>query len=139
VPGRAEFYFVDDPDGHLPQWLSEVASFSRGHIEKFVPFAPSLDKYIRRTEVEVKSPAEICEAAGLEALDLLLVDVEGWDWNVIEAFPFAKVPVSMVVFEHCHLSKKDRRAAIAFLAGLGYRMSLHLRDVIAVKGQSVQE
>ena len=131
--GSASLFVVDDPDHALPPWLSQVASFDRAHVEKFVAQVPSLGNHIRELRVRVEPPEAICQQAAVNQLDLLLVDVEGWDHHVIKLFPFDRVPVGLVVFEHAHLCRADRRAAVRRLLDLGYRVQVLGRDVIAAK------
>lgn len=130
--GSLPFYRVDDPNHELPEWLSQVASFDRAHIEKFLPQAPSLRRHITELCVAVETPDQICRSASIDRLDLLMVDVEGWDWQVIRLFPFERIPVRLVVFEHRHLSRKDRRAALARLIDLGFQVQVLASDVIAM-------
>jgi FkbM family methyltransferase len=127
------FYVVDDSGGDLPDWTSQIASFRRSHLQRFEADVPGLSRRIRELHVDVETPSQICDQSGISALDLLMIDVEGWDWEVIRLFPFERLPVQLVVFEHGHLNRADRRAAVGRLLGLGFRIQLLSGDALAVR------
>ncbi len=131
APGAMPFFVVDDPSGSLPPWTTQIASFSRSHVERFSAEVPEIRNRIRETRVEVATAADICERAGMDQLDLLMIDVEGWDWQVLRAFPFERVSVGLVVFEHGHLCRADRGAAVGKLTALGYQVQLLHANAIA--------
>lgn len=131
APGEMPFFVIDDPSGSLPPWTTQIASFSRSHLERFSAEVPEIRDRIRETSVEVLTAEGICERAGMDCLDLLMIDVEGWDWQVLRAFPFERVSVGLVVFEHGHLCRADRRAAVGKLTDLGYRVQLLHANAIA--------
>ncbi len=127
------FFVVDDSGGDLPEWTSQIASFKRGHLEGFEADVPGLSQRIRELQVDVQTPGLICDHAGITVLDLLMIDVEGWDWEVIRLFPFERVPVQTVVFEHGHLKRAERRAAVRRMVELGFRVQLLRGDAVAVR------
>jgi FkbM family methyltransferase len=133
--GALPFYFVDDPLRALPDWVSQIASFDKSHLEKFIHQVPRLREYLREVQVEVDTPDGICRRHGIERLDLLMIDVEGWDWNVIRLFPFERIRVELVVFEHRHLSREHRCAAVRRLLSLGFRVQVLSNDVVGVAGR----
>jgi FkbM family methyltransferase len=131
APGDCPFFVVDDPSGTLPEWTTQIASFSRTHVEQFSAQVPEIRSRIREMRVDVVTTKDICDRAGIDRLDLLMVDVEGWDWQVLRSFPFETVPVGLVVFEHGHLCRADRRAAVRRLMALGFRVQLLHANAIA--------
>lgn len=132
-PCSLPFFAVHDPEGSLPAWTSQIASFDRAHVEKFSREVPGLERRIRELAVEVDSPESICQRMSIDYLDLLMIDVEGWDWEVIRAFPFERIPVDLVIFEHGHLRRADRRAAVRRLVGLGFQVQLLSGDGVATR------
>jgi hypothetical protein len=59
---------------------------------------------------------------GVARVDVLQVDVEGFDAEVIRLFDFDRWQPSIVQFEHKHLSRGDIDSSLEQLAGFGYRM-----------------
>lgn len=48
-------------------------------------------------------------------------------------FPFETIPVDLVIFEHGHLRRADRRSAVRRLVGLGFQVQLLSGDGVAVR------
>lgn len=56
-------------------------------------------------------------AQGLESIDMLLVDVEGWEPNVIEGFDFAKYRPKLVMLEnnYAHTALRDQMQSYGYI------------------------
>merc|ERR1711924_163491 len=127
----------DHPDA--PHWAKrEIGSLLRSHLEKHrIP-----PEYIEEIPVPCRTPMQIFQETGAPVkqpgeLDVLLVDAEGMDAEVVNAF--FELPAfrpAMMVFErqhltaakrhqlaqrlglsHYHLWDEDRRNTIAILEG----------------------
>ena len=55
-------------------------------------------------------------------IDLLQIDVEGYDFEILKRLDFEKVHPAMIRYEHRHLRPGDQRACQAYLAQRGYRI-----------------
>lgn len=67
-------------------------------------------------------------------VDLLLVDTEGFDYQVIKMTVGAGLPYPRLIrYEHLHLSTADREACAEYLATNGYRLLRDGRDTIAFR------
>jgi hypothetical protein len=75
--------------------------------------------------VEVRVPcrtlASIVAESSLPRIDLLAIDVEGFDFEVIKQIDDLPQLPGMIYFEHRHLSESDYRSALTFLQQRGYR------------------
>ena len=69
---------------------------------------------------------------GIRAVDLLVIDAEGYDADVLRAFPFARVHTARVIFEPYHLSGYKKQLAKNVLTAHGFEM-------IRAQGWAVQE
>jgi FkbM family methyltransferase len=67
-------------------------------------------------------------------IDLLLIDAEGWDYEIIRSIDFAAVKPRIIRYEHQVLSERDRNACLEFLAQQGYRFLLEDADTTAMLG-----
>jgi FkbM family methyltransferase len=52
----------------------------------------------------------------LNALDLLVIDTEGWDWRILRQFDLKNLQPKLILYEHQHLSAQEREQAHQFLA-----------------------
>jgi FkbM family methyltransferase len=55
-------------------------------------------------------------------IDLLQVDVEGYDFEIIKLIDFGKIRPRLIRYEHRHLRPADKHACKALLARHGYRI-----------------
>lgn len=107
------------------------ASFDRGHLRRHsIP-----DSQIIVEPVACHTVESALRAAGLESVDLIQVDAEGFDYEIIRSIDFWKLRPAIVRFEYRHLSNADADACIDLLAGYGYRFLIEERDIIALSAE----
>jgi FkbM family methyltransferase len=99
---RATASFREDPVRHLHQKLG-------------IP-----DSQIGSVEVNCVTFGDVM--ADVPYLDLLQIDVEGYDLEVLKLFAFHEVKPPLVHFEHRHLVAGELDEAFQLLARHGYRM-----------------
>lgn len=111
------FYYVDTaakeahPD--LPFWYDQLGSFNRGHLEKHLD--GKLTPFIQPLRVEGLSLQGLFDRYGVETIDVLHIDAEGYDWEVLQQLDRQRYRPAFVLFEHHHLAVADKAAALAFL------------------------
>ncbi|MGH2976216.1 MAG: FkbM family methyltransferase [Solirubrobacterales bacterium] len=130
MDGPVPFYHV--PDG--PPWATEFGSLSRAEVvqtldatRKYATEAadvafPDLSDQIERIEVPGLTFESLCGKHGIERLDLLLIDAEGYDWEIIKGIDFALHRPRLLIFESLHFSLEERGQSRAHLEGLGYEL-----------------
>jgi FkbM family methyltransferase len=106
---------------------SMVASFDRDHLRKHgVP-----DHDIVSQPVPCHTVESAMRAAGLDRLELLQIDAEGYDWPIIRAIDFSRCRPRILRFEYRHMRPQDADACLELLASQGYRFVIEARDIIA--------
>lgn len=65
-------------------------------------------------------------------IDLLLIDAEGWDYEIIRSIDFTSMRPRIIRYEHQVLSERDRNACLALMAQQGYRFLLEDADTTAI-------
>lgn len=125
-PETRPFYTVRQMPG-LPAIAQQAASFDRAHLERHLP------EWARAAIVEepVQCATLADLLAGVERVDLLQVDVEGFDAEIIRMFDFERFSPAIVRFEHRHLSRLDHERAVARLVSHGYRVATNNYDTLA--------
>jgi FkbM family methyltransferase len=98
-----------------PAWTQGLASTDRQHL---VRHNVSPD-HCASVVVPCVTPEALCRTAGISALDLLCVDVEGHELAILQAFPFEAVPVTVTIFEAWHMPPPARTALAASLQPAG--------------------
>jgi FkbM family methyltransferase len=124
--------------------LSGLASFDRAQVVR------SYQRHARR--LGLRCPPELAIVAedvptitlegllgqhGSERCDLLVLDTEGYDFEIIKGLDFAKIRPLVLIYEHIHLCQADRLACWHLLAANGYRCAAGWSDTLAIRaGQS---
>jgi FkbM family methyltransferase len=135
--GRLPFFHLRDAGeeerARLPDWYDGVGSFSREAILSHAAQMPDIAERIVELDVEALSFETLCARHGLDALDLLLVDTEGHDWEILRHIDFARHRPRLVVYEHFHLVPEDRAAGLAHLEAAGYETMEEGLDTFALR------
>jgi FkbM family methyltransferase len=128
--------------GHDPTdlpGLPQVASFDREHVMKHIGYCPpelrpSLERRVVSEPVATITLAEAL-ARCPRSVDVLQIDVEGYDAEIINMLVGLRERPTIVRFEHAHLSHDDHLRAIRRLSGAGYSISVGPDDTLAVQYQ----
>jgi FkbM family methyltransferase len=75
--------------------------------------------------------------AKVPRVDLLQIDVEGYDAELIRLFDFERWTPTIVQFESHHLSRANHDSATARLIGHGYRVAVVRGDTLAYREGSL--
>lgn len=104
----------------LPQWYDGIGSFSRESVLDHQRLIPDIESRLVETEVPCLTFDTLCAKHGLGQVDLLLVDTEGYDYEVLRTIDFQRHRPALVIYEHYHLSEDDQASAQHELRGAGY-------------------
>lgn len=123
---RHKFFYIqelDKADPNLPEWIDQLGSFDKKHILKHLEEfdIEHLRKYIIEDLVDCVTFEEICRRNGVRRIDLLHIDVEGYDFKVLSQVDFSKYKPSVVLFENKHLRKDEVAQAECLLKDEGYK------------------
>lgn len=130
---KLNFYWVDPaakeeiPD--LPFYYDQLGSFNRDHIVKALD--GKLEPFILSFEIEGINLEGLLTKHRIEKIDILHIDVEGYDWEILQQLDLSVYQPKFILYEVTHLSKKARVASFDFLGGR-YDSFRHKGDVLAV-------
>ena len=106
---------------------SMAASFDREHLRRHgIP-----DDEIVPQPVACHTIDSALRAAGLQRVDLIQIDAEGYDWPIIRSIDFTRTRPAILRFEYRHMTASDADACLELLASHGYRFLIEPRDIIA--------
>jgi FkbM family methyltransferase len=120
--GMRDFYCVRDA-------ASKVASFDRNHLLKH----GVRDDEIITDKVNCHTVSSALRTAGLRAVDVVLIDAEGYDWTIIRSIDFTQWRPRVLRFEFTHMSPKHGDECLALLTSHGYRFIVDARDIVAIQ------
>lgn len=128
--GTRPFYTVRDDPG-FPSWIDQLSTFDINQILRFKLDLPGIENLIVETDVECSTFEHVVQTRLEGKVDVVLIDVEGYDATIVKSIPLAIFKPSVVMFEHKHLCSMDLIGVIKYLAGHGYLFSHGEYDTLA--------
>jgi FkbM family methyltransferase len=123
--GRLPFYHLSEPEPDevpdLPDWYDGIGSFSRETVLSHAPQIPDIEGRLVTAEVPCLTLDSLLRKHGVERVDLLVVDTEGYDYEILRSLDFTKHHPRLVVYEHFHLDPEQRDATRRRLEEAGYQ------------------
>jgi FkbM family methyltransferase len=131
--GIATLYHVR-PEPSLPEYVRRLASFRRDVILKQRRGVPNIGDYIETLQVPTLSLTTLIAKHGIDHIDLLQVDTEGFDYEILKMLWSTPLRPPIINFESAHLSRSDKLACAEMLKRDGYRyVSVGQFDTLAVR------
>lgn len=127
--GEATLYRVK-PGTPGPEWLHQIASFSRETLLSHASHCPGLEQAIVTEMVPTISIADLIAELGVSP-DIVVIDTEGFDFEVVKLLNPAVMRPRIIFYEHKHLSRADHDACIELLIQAGYQVAEVRQDVVA--------
>jgi FkbM family methyltransferase len=138
VDGLVPFYYVapaaDQGQGDQPIWSDAIGSLSRDEVEKTIAAArafaargcgvhiPHVEARIERTEVPSLTFESLCRKHAIGEFDLLVIDAEGYDYEIIKGIDFERHRPRLLIYESNHLAPEELDECRTYLEGLGYEL-----------------
>ncbi|MCA9035710.1 MAG: FkbM family methyltransferase [Planctomycetaceae bacterium] len=127
--GPATFYRLGvDPEEHgYPAWLCQLGSLKRERMEKLwnnYEGNPDYQEFYLKhriaEEVNCLTFADLLKRHQLAGVDLLQIDVEGFESEILSSIDFKSTPVRFVNYE-CVLLQEQKWNVERMMAGNGFR------------------
>jgi FkbM family methyltransferase len=107
----------------------QVASFSRAHLAYHGVKAHEIE----RITVPCRTLASLVGEFGLDKIDLLQIDAEGFDADVVRMALKMPILPDCINFEHLHLTKADRQTLFDTLKVSGYVLGYDDWNILALR------
>lgn len=124
------FYGIASGPG-IPEWTAQLGSFDPAVPLSWEGLGDNGREHLISEKVRCMTFESLL--SDVDHVDLLQIDVEGYDARLIQLFDFDRWEPSIVQFEHRHLSLADHDAAIRRLVGHGYRVAVGRFDTAAYR------
>ncbi|MEM9264725.1 MAG: FkbM family methyltransferase [Cyanobacteria bacterium P01_F01_bin.13] len=89
------------------------------------------DSLVEAIKVPALTIPTLLDKHNIRTLDLLVIDTEGYDFEILKMFDLSKIRPAIIQLEIVHLSAEDKDACFAYLASHGYRTATVVFDAIA--------
>ncbi len=127
-------YRVRDDAESVPYWASQLASMRYEVIASHENEIPNLRQLIVADQVDCTTLANLVAQHQYPRLDLLAVDVEGYDFEVIKQIDRLPWKPQFIYYENRHLDAAEYQQSLTFLAERGYKtMRVNEGDTFAVQ------
>lgn len=113
------------------EWYHALGSFRRDVVLSHRDKIPDVEERIVATEVPCRSFDEICERAGLDVVDLVQMDTEGYDLEILRTIDFGRWSTRFVIYEHVHLGADGAAEAESLLREQGFTTFVNGLDTAA--------
>ena len=131
--GEVDFFYVSEDAkaklGQLPYWYDQLGSFDREHIVKHLE--GRIEPFIVKERVKCETLSQVLNRNHVRTIDLLHIDVEGFDYNILSQVDFLRYLPDVILFEHKHLVPNDKDNAGRLLKSYGYRVGEFGGDTLA--------
>jgi FkbM family methyltransferase len=122
-----------DPNANLPDWTKGIASLDERHHARSKTPSESMI-----AEVAQGIPLSTLLARhGIDKLDLLVVDTEGYDYHIVKMIDFANMPPQILRFEHGRrdevMTKEQLSELVELLLRNDYEVHLEPYDCVAAR------
>lgn len=138
--GKATLYTVPDQGENFHCWVYQCAGQDRDKTlralqilkEKVDPRIPSnYDSLVQEIQVPSITIKTLLSKHQIRKVDLLVLDTMGYDFKIMQQFPFEVLKPSIIYFEHNTLSFIDQANCFDYLARLGYGFTRVSVDTVA--------
>lgn len=82
----------------LPSWANQICSFNASHIGRHFKGQQGVP-----VDVTALSLAELLKQSAVQDVQVLMIDTEGFDYEVLKQIPFEQMRPAFVLWEHKHL------------------------------------
>lgn len=120
---------------NLPKWYDQLGSFKKENITKHLNGA--LEPYIIETQLTGLTLDRLFQKHGIQKLQLLHIDTEGYDWKVLSQLDLNSYQPQIILFEHVHLTPEEKSHAINHLKSK-YSIVQVGNDMICLKRDTYQ-
>lgn len=129
-----KFYYVSEKaksELELPYWHDQLGSFDKNHITRLL--GDQMSPYIIEADVECQPLQAILDRNRVDAIDLLHIDTEGFDYKVLSQLDLKRYKPSVILFEHHLLTDDEFFKARKLLRTNGYRLVQYGNDTLALR------
>lgn len=133
VDGMKTLYRIRPDAVGVPEWATQLASFDLKTLLHHETWIPNIKQYIEEIRVPSFTIETLVLRHGMCEVDLLQIDAEGYDAQIINTIPFAKIRPRFISFEHRHLAPSEFDSCCARLVKHGYRLAVGDVDTYAAR------
>lgn len=139
VEGTLDFHHLPEAaPGEAPwKWYDALGSFDREVLLSHRHLIPDIDERIVTTPVRCYTFDGLCRRHGLQKVDVVQVDAEGYDDTIVKLIDLERYEPKLLMYEVLHLSEDRRRALELHLRSSGYVGLIDPMDALWVRSETL--
>jgi hypothetical protein len=102
-------------------------------LKRFASNYPDIVNKIQQQKVMTYTFDTFTNKNKIYNIDLLHIDTEGFDHIILNSIDLKKWDISLIIFEHVHISKREYKSLLKKLRELNYKLTYWDHDTTAVK------
>ncbi|RYY91426.1 MAG: FkbM family methyltransferase, partial [Comamonadaceae bacterium] len=132
--GGCQTLYVPKVGDLVPERLGQAASQDRRQLEAVLTLhfqrtnqreaLARLPDLIVPIQVPCMPIETLLDRHGVSRVDLLVLDTMGYDFQILQQYPFSRSPPEIIHFEHRLLPRQEHRHCCEFLGERGYRLCM---------------
>lgn len=132
--GTQQIYYVPEERSEgLPDWYDGLGTLRKDVLLSHSDRIPDIADRIVSLDVPCMTFATLCEKHRVARVDLIQIDVEGYDFEILRLIDFDHLRPRLVMFEHYHMDTATHDAALAHMKGYGYDALSDGMDTVCVR------
>ena len=142
IEGERILYKISFTDS---QWASGISSFIKNDIEKLIDagyidrmakaesinLPANKEDWISEEKVKIQTLKNVVDKYQVKQIDLIMIDAEGYDFEIIKTIPFEQIKPTVIIYEHSHFNEQIKNECSLFLINNGYKITATESDTIA--------
>lgn len=138
--GFTKFYALSEFDlqkkklfgDHEKYKVDQLGSFDKATLLKHSYMHPQFESLVEEIDVPAMTFDSLLTKYNISNVDLLQLDVEGYDFELLNTMNFDKIVPKVLVFEHQHMKKEHYKAVLKKLRKIGYKFYVDSWDTVGV-------
>lgn len=131
--GDRDFFRIREGLDFLPEWTKGLGSFNRNVLMKHRWVIPDIQQYIVQEKVECMSFATLLECHQVGKVDLIMIDTEGFDYEIIKQIGDCGSWPDVLIYEHKHFSRRERLDCERLLKYQSFRFHRNVSNTLAYR------
>lgn len=131
------FKVKEDSLGKYPEWVIGIVSLNDYHLLKNNIYPTDIEM-IKVKATHFNNLLIYKDPIFFNNVDLLQIDVEGFDYEIIKIIDFSKLNIKIIKYEHVNLNHTDRRLCRELLKAKGFYIFQEGNDTIGINLKKIK-
>lgn len=116
-----------------------LSSFRPEHIMRHLSQPVDFESALQEIDAPRLSFSALLKKHEVTRIDLLQIDVEGYDFEIIRSIDFEQIAPRIIHFEHANLPSIERAECVGFLIAKGYKLVIGAYDATAFQSKCMYD